>query len=220
MSLSHSVGVNIFNQFIEVNTMILMKKICFGAVLLVGMLASVNLLAEDTIDADEFVKKASAKGLAEIETSKLALKKSQSADVQKFAQTMIDDHTKANQELATIARNKKLDTSDDAKLMDKTKATVLKQREGESFEEAYANNQVKAHKQTISLFQKATNLQDAELRAFAQKTLPKLQHHLQMAQELQAATDTDKKSMREKGAGVGTGASASGRETDSNVNQR
>ena len=142
-------------------------------------------MAADTIDADDFVEDASAKGLAEIETSKLALQKSTAADVRAFAQQMIEDHTAANKELAAIAARKNLEVSDDAELMNKAKEFILKQRDGESFDEAFANNQVNAHQNTIDLFQQASVSKDADLAAFATKTLPKLKHHLQMAKALQ-----------------------------------
>lgn len=158
------------------------KKLGLSAAFLLSMMACVNVMA---VDADDFVEEASAKGLAEIESSKAALEKSNSAEVRKFAQTMISDHTKANQELTKIAKAKKLELSDDPELMNQAKAFILKQRDGESFDEAYANNQVMAHEQTIELFREATQLKDAELKAFAEKTLPKLEHHLQMAQALQ-----------------------------------
>jgi hypothetical protein len=61
----------------------------------------------------------------------------------------------------------------------------------------HTNHQVVAHEQTIELFQKAANSKDAELKAFAQKTLPKLQHHLKMARELQANTNKDQRSAHE-----------------------
>lgn len=165
-----------------------MKKF-FLAVFLAGTIPGTALMAadKDKVDPKDFVEEASAKGLAEIETGQLALQKSQSPEVREFAQSMIEDHKKANQELAALAQKKNLKIAKDAELMNQAKALVLKQRDGESFDEAYANNQVAAHKQTLSLLQKAANSDDAEIKAFAQKTLPKLQHHLQKAVNLQAA---------------------------------
>lgn len=176
----------------------ILKKLGLGVAFFAGLVLSASILADDSahghaIDADDFVEEASAKGLAEIETSRLALEKSTSAEVRKFAQTMIDDHTKANQELSALARTKKLDIADDVELMNKAKASILKQRDGESFDEAYVNNQVVAHEKTVELFQKATHLKDADLKSFAQTTLPKLQHHLQMAQQLQQTQKTIKR---------------------------
>lgn len=161
-----------------------MKILYTGAfALALGAFAS-HALADDKIDAEDFIDEASAKGIAEIETSKLALEKSSSQDVRNFAQRMIDDHTAANKELAQIARQKNLEVADDAALMAKAKKLILKLRDGESFDVAYANNQVEAHEETIEVFQKAAHSKHPEIKAFADKTLPKLQNHLQMARQL------------------------------------
>lgn len=160
------------------------KTIFSGAfALLVGMAANMAFAAEGENFADE----ASAKGIAEIETAKMALDKGTSQDVKQFAQKMIDDHTKANQELAQLAQQKDLEMSDEATLMDKAKAMILKLRDGENFDEAYANNQVVAHEQTIELYQEyVEGGENADLKQFAQKTLPKLEEHLKHAKDLQS----------------------------------
>lgn len=144
-------------------------------------------------DAEDFVDDASAKGIAEIEAGKSALQKSHSQDVKTFAQMMIDDHTKANEKLKAIATQKKLEVASDAELMDKAKKMILDIRD-ESFDRSYANNQVKAHEQTIEIFKKEANDgKDAELKAFAKETLPKLEAHLQEAKKLAAAHGGDAK---------------------------
>lgn len=158
--------------------------------LLFGVAANLAVAAQ----GENFVDEASAKGLAEIETAKLALEKGTAEDVKAFAQKMIDDHTRANQKLAEIAgQNEDLQLSDEATLMDKAKAMILKLRDGESFDQAYANNQVVAHEQTIELFRNYAEQGDnADLKAFAQSTLPKLEQHLQEAKQL-AATHSSKR---------------------------
>lgn len=148
---------------------------------------SAPLFAADKVDADDFVDEASAGGIAEIEGGKLALEKSTSASVKTFAQQMIDDHGAANRELAVLAREKDLEVATEAELMNKAKALILKLRDGEDFDEAYANNQVVAHEKTIELFKEAAASDDKEIAAFASKTLPKLEHHLQMARDLAAS---------------------------------
>ncbi|AIR90904.1 DUF4142 domain-containing protein [Pseudomonas cremoricolorata] len=141
----------------------------------------------------DFVDEASAKGIAEIEAGKLALQKSQSADVKSFAQMMIDDHTKANQTLRGIAQQKGLKVATDAELLDKAKKLILDIRE-ESFDRSYANNQVNAHEKTIELFnEEVKDGKDAELKAFASETLPKLEKHLEEARKLAAAHGGDAK---------------------------
>lgn len=149
--------------------------------------------AVDKIDADDFVEEVSAKGIAEVESAKLALEKSKSADVQAFAKKMISDHSAANRELTGIATRKNLEVSDEAELTTKAKKFVLELRDDQSFDEAYANNQVEAHEDTIELFERAAISDDAELAAFAKQTLPKLKQHLQMANTLAAKYDDDKR---------------------------
>jgi len=162
-------------------------------------LSTFSLLATaNTIDADDFVEDASAAGIAEIEAGKLALQKSSSSAVKVFAQKMIDDHTAANKELAAVAKSKKLEVSTDAELMNKAKAFALKQRDGESFDVAYANNQVAAHEKAIELFQKGAKSDDADIRAFAAGAIPKLETHLHEAHELAASTSATKMEKKAK----------------------
>jgi putative membrane protein len=143
-------------------------------------------------DADDFVEDASAKGIAEVEAGKLAEEKSKSPQVLEFARMMVKDHTAANEQLKAIAQDKKLEVSDDAQLLDKAKAMILELRNAGSFDQAYANNQVKAHEATIKLFEEqAADGEDADLKAFASDTLPKLREHLTHAKELAAATGGD-----------------------------
>lgn len=163
----------------------LAKYLSASALTLMMGTASVNVLAD--VDVEDFVENASELNIAEIEAAKLALEKSSSATVKSFAQKMINDHTAANRELRSIASAKKVELEDDAALTDQAKAAILKQRDGESFDEAYANNQVAAHRKAIDFYQKASKSEDAEVRAFAVATLPKLQHHLTEAQALAKA---------------------------------
>ncbi len=164
------------------------KKILSASAFVCIVSATANMaFALDKIDADDFVDEVSAKGIAEVESAKLALQKSTSADVKTFAQAMINDHSAANKELASIASRKKLDVSTEAELTTKAKKFVLEQREGESFNEAYANNQVKAHEETIKLFQQAAVSDDPDIAEFAKATLPTLAQHLKMAKDLAAA---------------------------------
>jgi putative membrane protein len=142
---------------------------------------------------NDFVDKAAAGGIAEIETSKLALEKSASADIKSFANMMITDHSKANDELAAIAKKNDIEVPDTTTLVKQAKEKILDMRD-ESFDAAYANNQVKAHEETIELFKKEANTVTddqvkgaTELKGFAQKMLPGLEKHLEAAKKLQAA---------------------------------
>lgn len=166
-----------------------LKQLSLGvlAALALTSVGTFSLYAgEGQISPRNFFEEASAKGIAEIETGKLALEKGTTADVKEFAQTMVEDHTAANQKLSALASSKKLEVSSDAELINQAKAMVLKLRGEASFDKAYMNNQVMAHEQTIELFQKAANSDDAEVAAFAKETLPKLEHHLKMAEQINA----------------------------------
>ena len=80
---------------------------------------------------------------------------------------------------------KKLEVSTDAELLDKAKSMILDLRSAKSFDQAYANNQVKAHEATIEIFKdEIKNGDDAQLKEFATATLPKLQAHLEQAKAL------------------------------------
>lgn len=150
---------------------------------------SVSLASHGAFAAsDDFVEDASAKGVAEVEAGKLAQEKGTAADVKTFADMMVKDHTAANQKLKALADKKNIDVSDDAELLDKAKAMILELRSAKSFDQAYANNQVKAHEATIEIFEdEIKNGEDAELKAFATETLPKLKAHLVEAKKLAAA---------------------------------
>ncbi|QVW25776.1 DUF4142 domain-containing protein [Pseudomonas hormoni] len=154
---------------------------------------STSMGAAFAATSNDFVDKAAAGGIAEIETSRLALEKSASADIKAFANMMITDHSKANDELATIAKKHDIEVPDTTTLVKQAKEKILDMRD-ESFDAAYANNQVKAHEDTIELFKKEANTVTddkvkgaTELKGFAQKMLPGLEKHLDAAKKLQAA---------------------------------
>jgi putative membrane protein len=143
--------------------------------------------------SNDFVDSAAAGGIAEVETSRLALEKSSSADIKAFANMMITDHSKANDELAALAKKNDIKVPDSTTLVKQAKEKILDLRD-ESFDAAYANNQVKAHEDTLELFKKEANTvtEDrtkgaTDLKGFAQKMLPALEKHLDMAKKLQAA---------------------------------
>ena len=163
----------------------LVKYVTASALTLMMGTASIHALAD--VDVEDFVENASELNIAEIEAAKIALEKSSNATVKSFAQKMINDHTTANRELRSIAATKNVDLEDDAALTDQAKSAILKQRDGESFDEAYANNQVAAHRKAIDFYKKASKSDDVEVRTFAVATLPKLQRHLTEAEALAKA---------------------------------
>jgi putative membrane protein len=133
----------------------------------------------------QFVTMAAQDGMAEVELGKLAQQKGSSADVKQFGQRMVDDHSKANTELMSIASNL---GATPPKQLDKKHQDAIKKFEGlsgEKFDREYAQHMVKDHEEAVSLFEKQSKKGDAdELKQFASKTLPTLQEHLKMARAL------------------------------------
>jgi putative membrane protein len=135
-------------------------------------------------DDQQFVQKASAAGLAEVNFGRLAAKQASSADVRKFGQHMVDDHSKANEQLLKVANKKRYTV---ARAMDAEHERMfrkLSELKGSEFDREYMAGQLKAHKEAVALFEKASkNGKDEDLKQLAEKTLPTLKEHLKMAQE-------------------------------------
>jgi putative membrane protein len=154
-----------------------------------ALLLSMACAAAYAAAPEVFVDDASARSMAEIQISQLALEKSQSADVKSFAEMMIKDHTNANLKLADVAKGLQAPLARETGLMDRFTKMILEYRGG-SFDKAYVDNQVTAHEATIKLFKdEILTSQTPALTAFAVDALPMLQHHLDMAKQLQAKYD-------------------------------
>lgn len=136
-----------------------------------------------------FMKQAAQNGAAEIEASQLAGTKAKSADVKSFAATMVSDHTKVAGELKALAASKKVELPEGPSMKQKAGIKLLGGADGDAFDARYAKDfGVDAHVDTIKLFEQAAKeAKDPEVKAWAEKTLPGLKHHLEMARALPAA---------------------------------
>jgi len=138
----------------------------------------------------KFVMEAIAGGETEVALGKLAVDKGSSADVKAFGQKMIEDHTKANDELKELAKSKNLDLKkgeDRAIKMEQKNSDKLTKKSGDEFDKAYVDLMVKDHEKDVKDFEKASkDSDDADLKAWAAKTLPTLQEHLQSIKDIQA----------------------------------
>lgn len=145
-----------------------------------------------TSDSSWLVK-ASEANLAEIETGLLAESKASSSEVKQFGKHMVEDHSASNQELTDLARKKgiTLSTRPDEKHL--KAAADLADLGGAEFDRKYAEMAVSDHQDAVSLFEKNGNSTDPDVKAFADKTLPTLKHHLQMARELRGKLTTTPK---------------------------
>jgi putative membrane protein len=140
---------------------------------------SVTLSATDRT----FVEQAAQGGLAEVQMAQLAQEKTQDANIRQFAQQMIDDHTPANQKLAQIATQKGVTAPTDPSAAQQKMLARLQKLDGSKFDHAYITGQLKAHQVMLKLFEnEAKNGTDADLKMFAQQTVPVIQKHISMAE--------------------------------------
>ena len=168
------------------------RSLCLAAALSLSFCGAVFAQAPSPAPASKapdaaFVKMASAAGLAEVSLGKLGADKGTSSDVKTFGQTMVDDRTKAGDELNTIAAGKSIPVSTAPMPADTKAADMIGKKDGAAFDTAFKNKMVADHQKVIKLFtQESTGGKDPDLKAFATKTLPTLQHHLEMAKQLPA----------------------------------
>lgn len=124
-------------------------------------------------------------GLAEVQLSQLALQRASSEQIRSFAQQMVTDHTATNQELTQLAASKNITLPTDTDAKHRAVAEKLGGMSGTDFDKAYMKQMVKDHEDAVKLFQKQSDRgTDADAKAFAAKTLPALQNHLQTARTL------------------------------------
>lgn len=170
------------------------KMIYFGVILALTAFAS-DGLAQNTMNSDgktqmsgkknpdsKFMTAAAASDMNEIGLSNQALSKSSNEEVKRMAQMMIDDHTKSSEELKPIAisKNVMLPTEMDSK--HKSAMAKMSAMSGSEFDMAYVKIMVKDHEKAVALYKKQSEKgKDAEAKAFAVKTLPVVQGHLDMA---------------------------------------
>jgi putative membrane protein len=130
-----------------------------------------------------FVEKAAIGGMAEVELGNLAQQKAASEDVKKFGARMVQDHSKANDELKQIASTKGVQLPSSLDKKHQSDMDRLQKMSGADFDKAYMSHMVDDHKEDVAEFKKeASGGRDSDVKGFASKTLPTLEEHLKMAQ--------------------------------------
>jgi putative membrane protein len=149
-----------------------------------GHMGGVNAGQQASIDK-MFVKKAMQGNLAEVQMGQLALQKSNNDQVKKFAQTMIDDHTKLNEQMRPIAQQLGVDIPTDASKKDKSLMTKMQGLSGPAYDQAYIKEMVKDHKQDQGEFKmEVSNSGNIGVKNAALDGGKTISEHLQMAQQL------------------------------------
>jgi len=134
----------------------------------------------------EFVAWALAADLAEIKAGQYAAKHADNQDVRKFAQTMIDDHTKHREQLFKLAKTMKLAVVEGLGKERRDEMARLMKLKGAEFDREYMDHMVKGHEKVLKTYETwSTKATDSEVREMVTKTLPVLKEHLRMAKETQ-----------------------------------
>ncbi|HEX5474419.1 MAG TPA: DUF4142 domain-containing protein [Vicinamibacterales bacterium] len=134
-----------------------------------------------------FMKEAAIGGMAEVDLGNLAQQKASSQDVKDFGKRMVDDHSKANDELKSLAEQKSVTLPTDLDAKSKATRARLEKLDGAAFDKAYMSDMVSDHVKDVALFRKESkSAHDSDLKAWAAKTLPTLEEHLTLAKQTKA----------------------------------
>lgn len=155
-------------------------------------LLEIHLAAAEEInsvlDPNAFLTTAYQDGLAEIQLSQLALQKSTNTDVRNFAQRMIDEHTRANNQIAALAQSSGLTLPTTLSPNRQSLVAELSTFSGTDFDRAYMDVNVFVHTKDVRLFRRqAEEGRNADVKSFAQNLLPALSEHLELAKSIDKA---------------------------------
>ncbi|HZU21264.1 MAG TPA: DUF4142 domain-containing protein [Terriglobales bacterium] len=134
-----------------------------------------------------FVSKAAQGDRAEVQLAQMALQKSNNSDVKQFAQKMIDDHSHNQQQVDSLAGQLSLTAPGDVSPEQKQEADRLQSMSGSQFDQAYARLMLQDHRKDVNEFKREQQMaKNSQIKQYVDQTLPVLQQHLQMAQQLNA----------------------------------
>jgi putative membrane protein len=139
-----------------------------------------------SVTPESFASQAAIIGKAEIELGQIALKNTQDADVRKYAERMVKDHSAADKKLKAIAAKENLQLPQSLDQEHESLKTKLQSLKGEDFDRAYAKAMANGHDKAVALFESASQQPQmpGELKQFAASTLPTLEQHKEMAHSL------------------------------------
>lgn len=173
------------------------------ALLPVAMIGQTNSMSAGSSNGSvspsdkKFVREAAQGGMAEVELGKLATEKASSPEVKKFGQRMVDDHSKANDQLKEVASSQGIMLPSKLSAKDEMTKERLSKLSGEQFDKAYMSDMVKDHTQDVADFQQeATSASDPAVKEFAEKTLPVLKSHLREAKQIEPTTSANASKMQ------------------------
>lgn len=155
--------------------------VCAGALLLAPF-----AWAQQQQQQSSFLERAAQDNVAEMELAEMAQERAASEDVKYYAKLLQSSHEVANERLRNIAEQQNVELPDEPNEQQKQTAEKLSNLEGEQFDRQYLQAMIEDHKKAIELFkQQAQSGQSPEVQQYAKQTLPALQAHLEMAQQIE-----------------------------------
>ena len=132
-----------------------------------------------------FVMEAAAGGLMEVELGRMAANQASNDEVKKFGQRMVDDHSKANSELSSLAEKKNITLPKELDKKGQAARDHLAKLKGAEFDKAYMQHMVADHAKDVASFRRESKTgTDPDIKAWAEQTLPVLQEHLKQAKQV------------------------------------
>lgn len=140
-------------------------------------------------DPDQaFVLEAASGGMMEVELGRMAANQASNDEVKKFGQRMVDDHSKANNELSALAQKKNITLPAEMGKKGQAAKDHLSTLNGEAFDKAYMQHMVADHTKDVRAFGRQSRTgKDPDIKAWAAQTLPTLQEHLKQAKQIASA---------------------------------
>jgi putative membrane protein len=136
-------------------------------------------------DDQAAMKQLASANIAEIEAGKMAASKAQSPDVKKFAQQMVQDHSKMLDDLKSLAKSKGVALPDNAPMKDMAQSKLLERKSGGEFDKDYMEHMVKDHEKNAKDTENiAAKAKDPQFKSAVQQANGKIREHLQMAQRI------------------------------------
>jgi putative membrane protein len=153
------------------------------AVLLLAQRAPMDAPRDRSAPPDrQFLQDAAEAGRAEVELAELAGHKAGDPRVRDFARHMADDHAATNKELMQLAKRQGVSLSTDMAPEHRALLDRLSRLEAGPFDRRYMDATLDAHREDVALFEEEVAVgRDPEVKAFAERTLPMLRHHLELA---------------------------------------
>ena len=137
-------------------------------------------------ESTSFLVKAANNGMAEVHLGELAQQKAMNQRVKDFGAMMKTDHATANDLVAALASERKVTLPVAVGDAQKKDIEDLTKKSGANFDRAYIKTMVRAHRETIDLFEQASDkVKDTGVKVFIDNTLPKLKNHLDSAKAIE-----------------------------------